>query len=67
MANTPEQDRNVDRSRRSVHVEVSTSGDRSIAYETVSKLVSLLVDCEDEGISLKVDFYGVKAKQIAKE
>lgn len=57
---TPEQERNIDRARRQVSIEHSISGDHNLAYEAISKLVSAIVDCEDEGMSLKVEFFGVR-------
>jgi hypothetical protein len=43
-----------------VSVETTIEGDQSLGYETVSKLVSTLVDLKDDGFYLQVKLIGKK-------
>lgn len=43
-----------------VNVETTIEGDQSLGYETISKLVSTLVDLKDDGFYLQIKLIGKK-------
>lgn len=46
-----------------VRVDVLVEGDMNTAFESLSKLTTLLVGCQDKGMFLQIRFHGTRKKK----
>lgn len=44
-----------------MEIKFDIKSNKTMAYDALSKLVGHVIDCQDEGMILKVEFFGSKA------